>query len=230
MFRELLSIFRSTSPLVAMSQNFALMLNLTHEMTLSAGDIFFEGRCPPDGRKLIYERDIKVNQLQRTIRKQIIARLSIQGSTPDIPYCLLLMSLVKDVERLGDYAKNLLKLIEFCPEKLPDDEIGEELRLIHQGITDAFTAAEEVFVSLEKDRALRLIRHGHEIAHRSDALIERIARARYDSATTTALVLGARYYKRIGGHLLNVISSVVMPLHKVDYFDEDEINQRVGPA
>ena len=47
----------------------------------------------------------------------------------------------------------------------------------------------------------------------------------YDAGKTTALVLGARYYKRIGGHLLNVLSSVVMPLHKVDYYDEDEVKQ-----
>ena len=226
MFRELLSIFRSTSPLAAMSQNFARMLNLTHEMTLTAGDVFFGGQCTPDDRELIYERDVKVNQLQRTIRKQVIAHLSIQGNTPDVPYCLLLMSLVKDVERLGDYAKNLLELIDLRPEKLPDDKISEELRSIRQGITEGFKAAGKVFVSLEKDRALRLIRDGREIAHRSDALIERIAGARYEPVTTTALVLGARYYKRIGGHLLNVISSVVMPLHKVDYFDEDEINRR----
>ena len=44
-----------------------------------------------------------------------------------------------------------------------------------------------------------------------------------DARTTTALVLGARFYKRIGGHVLNVLSSVVMPLHKVDYYDEDDI-------
>jgi hypothetical protein len=37
------------------------------------------------------------------------------------------------------------------------------------------------------------------------------------------LVLATRFYKRIGGHVLNVLSSVVMPLHKVDYYDEDEV-------
>ncbi len=32
-----------------------------------------------------------------------------------------------------------------------------------------------------------------------------------------------RSYKRISGHVLNVLSSVVMPLHKIDYYDEDEV-------
>jgi len=37
------------------------------------------------------------------------------------------------------------------------------------------------------------------------------------------MVLLTRFYKRVGGHLLNVISSVVMPLHKVDFYDEQLI-------
>jgi phosphate uptake regulator len=113
--------------------------------------------------------------------------------------------------------------VDFCPETLPDDEIVKELLSIREGIEEAFQAASEVFTSLEPERALRLIREGREIAKESDALIGRIAGEKYDTATTTALVLATRYYKRIGGHLLNVVSSVVMPVHKVDYFDEDEI-------
>jgi len=223
MFRELLNIFRSKNPLTEMGENFARMLKLAHEMTLSAGSIFFEKKALPEERDQIRRQDIEVNQLERAIRKQVVAHLSIPGNTSDVPYCLLLMSLVKDVERLGDYAKNILELVDFCPETLPDDEIVKELFSIREGIDEAFQAASEVFTSLEPERALHLIREGREIAKESDALIGRIAGEKYDTATTTALVLATRYYKRIGGHLLNVVSSVVMPVHKVDYFDEDEI-------
>ena len=226
MLYELLTIFRSKNPMTAITKNFSRMLSLTHEMTLFASDIFFGRECTPDERKSIYEQDIQVNQLQRTIRKQIITHLSIRGNIPDVRYCLLLMSLVKDVERLGDYAKNILELTDFRPQKLPDGNIGDELRSIRQEITDTFEITREVFISLEKDRALSLIQEGRGISHRSDALIERIAQAQYESHSTTALVLGARYYKRIEGHLLNLLSGIVMPLHKVDYFDEDEINMR----
>ena len=44
-----------------------------------------------------------------------------------------------------------------------------------------------------------------------------------DACTATALALGTRYNKRIGGHVLNVLSSVVMPIHKIDYDDEDHV-------
>ncbi|MEE2840000.1 MAG: PhoU domain-containing protein [Acidobacteriota bacterium] len=226
MFRELLSIFRSKDVLAEMGENFARMLQLAHEMTLTAGAVFFGKKISQQEHDYLYQQDIRVNQSERSIRKQVVAHLSIQGNRLDVPYCLLLMSLVKDVERLGDYAKNILELADVGPDQFPEDEVVTELQSIRQGVEDLFEAALKILSSSESDQALRLIREGREIAQRSDGLIESIARANYDASTTTALVLGTRYYKRIGGHLLNVISSVVMPLHKVDYFDEDEILSR----
>ena len=73
---------------------------------------------------------------------------------------------------------------------------------------------------------MQYIRQGRDLAHRCETLILRIARASYDASTTAVLVLCARYYKRIGGHAINVLSAVVMPLHKVDYYDEEEIPQK----
>ena len=223
MFRELLTIFRSKNVLTEMGKNFSQMLQLAHEMSLTAGTVFFGKKISQQERNHLYQQDIRVNQSERSIRKQVVAHLSIQGNRLDVPYCLLLMSLVKDVERMGDYAKNILELADFGPEQFPDDEVAQELQSIRQGVEDLFEAALKILSSSESDQALRLIREGRAIAQRSDVLIESVARADYDACTTTALVLGTRYYKRIGGHLLNVISSVVMPLHKVDYFDEDEI-------
>ena len=109
----------------------------------------------------------------------------------------------------------------FRPEPLPDDEIVQELREIRNSVETSFKAAAEVFTSSDHETAVELILQGRDMAHRCDALVERISRSGHDASATTALVLGTRYYKRIGGHILNVLSSVVMPLHKVDYHDED---------
>ncbi len=168
---------------------------------------------------------VRVNQLERSIRKNVVAHLTLPGNTADVPYCLLLMSLVKDVERIGDYAKNLAELVDIRPEPVPDDEILHELQEIRRGVEDAFQSTWEIFASSDEERAMQYIRQGRDLAHRCETLILRIARASYDASTTAVLVLCTRYYKRIGGHAINVLSSVVMPLHKVDYYDEDEIPQ-----
>jgi phosphate uptake regulator len=204
-----------------MGHNFGLMLELTLEMNLAAGHIFFgESRGDAESKR-IHERDAEVNALERTIRRQVLTHLAVPGNEADTPYSLLLMSLVKDVERLGDYAKNLSELVEIRPEPLPSGPELEELQAIRHGVEHTFRSVSEVFAESNKDEAMELIRHGREVARRCDRLVMAIGHSDYDAATTTTFILGTRYYKRIGGHVLNVLSSVVMPLDRVDYYDEN---------
>ena len=224
MLRALFGILRTHDPLQAIGESFGRMLKLTLEMTLSAGDIAFGGDPIPERRTRIYKPDVEVNQLERLIRKRIVAHLSIPGSRADVPYCLLLMSLAKDVERLGDYAKNLSEVADIGDAPLPDDEVVGELQEIRRGVEAAFQAASDVFHASDREQAMQMIRQGRDMAHRCDVLITKVGRAGYGGETTAALVLATRYYKRIGGHVMNILSSVVMPLHKIDYYDEDELD------
>ena len=223
MFKELLSAFRSSDPLRAMEKNFSAMLTLSYEMTLAAGEMFFTGSASSEERADLYGRDVRVNQLQRQIRKQVVAHLSLSGNRPDVPYSLLLISLVKDVERIGDYAKNLAEINDIHSGGLVDDEITRELREIRRDVEESFKALSVVFSRSDRARAVELIRRGRDAAHRCESLIVRISRSDYHASTVTALVLGTRHYKRIGGHVLNILSSIVMPIHKIDYYDEDEM-------
>ena len=220
MLRELLSIFRPGNPLQAMADNFAKMIELTHKQTVKAGEIYFSRTTSPESRSEIRRMDVEVNKLERKIRKQVIQRLSLRGTTQQVPYSLLLMSLVKDVERIGDYAKNLSEVVDFSSDPLPDDEITAELREFRKFVETAFGSTADIFSESDREGAIELITAGRGLAQRSDALLSRIARSDYNASLTTSAILGTRYYKRIGAHLLNILSSVVMPLHKLDYYDE----------
>jgi phosphate transport system protein len=227
MLRELISILRSSDPLRELGAQFTEMLRIARELTLKAGKIFFEGQEKPEERSWVYEQDILVNQLQRRIRKQVIAHLSVSGNSADLPYCLLLMSLVKDVERIGDYAKNLTEITEFFDGPLPDDDIVAELREVRHGVEATFHGLSQTLDEADQESALRLIEQGKDIARRCDILVVRAAHSSHSSNTTAAIVLATRHYKRIGGHVMNILSSVVMPLHKIDYYDEDSIPEHL---
>ncbi|MEO2167884.1 MAG: PhoU domain-containing protein [bacterium] len=221
MLRELLSLFRATAPLEELGRNFTEMLEISHELTVAAGEIYFRNERAPEERTEIYRRDVKVNKLERRIRKQVIKHLSLGGNTTDLPYCLLLMSLVKDVERIGDYAKNLTEAHDFRIQPLADDAIVAELREIRSSVEAAFSATADAFAKADRESALTLIEQGRSTGQRCDALLVCIAHSDYDAGSATAVALGTRYYKRISAHATNVLTSVVMPLHKLDYYDED---------
>ena len=55
---------------------------------------------------------------------------------------------------------------------------------------------------------------------RCDQLLVELSKSEFSASETTALVLLTRFHKRIIGHSFNILSSVVMPLHKVDFYDE----------
>ena len=228
MFRELLSILRASDPLREMGEKFGSMLELTLEMNIAAGQLFFGESDGDTESKRIRERDIQVNQLERKIRRHVITHLALPGNEADTPYSLLLISLAKDVERLGDYAKNLSELIEIRSKPLPSGVTLNELQAIRLGVEHAFRLSSEVFGKSKKAQALELIEQGREMARRCVQLIVDIGHGDYDASTTAVLILGTRYYKRIGGHVLNILSSVVMPLHKVDYYDEDDFSGAIS--
>ncbi len=222
MLRELKALFSPHEPLAEMGEDFARMIDLTGESVREAGLAFFSADpLDADLETAIRKRDIKVNKLQRKIRREVVAHLSLDPTRSDVPYCLLVMSLVKDVERLGDYAKNLAGIRSLHPDPLPDDEIVRELDGIRDWVAGDYERLWEVFESHDAERAGEMIVKGRNITRRLDAMIDETVEAGYSGRTTAVLVLGMRFYKRIVAHLVNILTGVVQPLHKLDYYDED---------
>ena len=226
MFRELLSIFRGNTPLQDTSRDFQRMLEITQKMVLEASAIFWEGKDVADRLRRLRDEDIEVNKLERAIRKQAATHLTLSSQKHDVPYNLLMMSLVKDVERLGDYAKNLAEVAELVSEPFPDSPHTTELRRIRDAVETFVKEANQVFQSSNVTRAKQLTVEHRGVTKRCDKLVIEIARSDFNAAQAVRMTLGARYYKRIDAHLLNVVSSIIMPLHKLDYFDEDFLEEQ----
>ena len=218
-FKELLRILRGDDPAREVMREFARMREIATELVIDASDIYWTPTCRPEQRQSIYDRDIQVNELERSIRKRMVGLLS--GSTPlDQAHFMVLMSIAKDVERIGDYAKNLVEASEFHCQPLPDDENVRELADIWKIIEQMLGEVAHTVQRSNMTQAQELNARGRATIQRCDSLIEHIAKGEYAASVAVKLALGTRYYKRICGHMLNLLSSVIMPLHKLDYFDE----------
>lgn len=227
MLKKLFALATGDEPIKEAEDGFTEMLKTAEEMVLEASAVYWGGPITPERRTQFYERDVTVNKLERRVRKAVITHLS--GSpNADVPYSLMLMSLVKDVERVGDYAKNLLEVPvishrDGAERRLPEDDVVGELRRIANDVENVAREAPQIYASSNMERAQELTLSGRSGAKRCDALIGDIAAANYPGHVAVDLTLATRFYKRIQGHLLNLLSSVLMPLHKIDYYDEDSI-------
>lgn len=172
-------------------------------------------------RKEIYERDILVNKAEREIRKKIVAHLAIHPKG-DANFCLLLMSVVKDAERVGDYCKNMMDLTLYHPTWKDDSPLVPELREIESVILAMFSRIGTAFRESDEALGAELVRQERETTRACEKLIMKILETPGMGARqAVAYTLLARFDKRIAAHLGNIASSLVMPLHKLDYFDEN---------
>ena len=221
MWKELIQIFRRGDPMQVMGDSLMKMLATTHEMAQVVEPHIFDSSLPMEQRSRVYELDVEVNKLERSIRRRVVAHLTLHGS--HVTDCLVLMNLVKDVERVGDYVKNISEVSELGAPKLTDGPILQELRTLVAQAGEVFNATPEIIEAQDLERAAGILQRGRSSAKRFDLLMPAIARSDLGAAETTTLVLLARFYKRMSAHLLNILTTVVMPVHKVDFYDESEL-------
>ncbi len=100
--------------------DFLAMIEHCHWMHGRADEALWGAADLEAARTEIYQRDILVNQAERAVRKAIVAHLAVNPKS-DTAFCLILMSVVKDAERVGDYCKNMMDLPYYhLPRRRPE--------------------------------------------------------------------------------------------------------------
>jgi phosphate uptake regulator len=226
MFDKLVQIFSESHPMQDIGEQFAKMQIQVRDMIGIASAVYWGRLLSPQERQELYETDVQVNQLQRDIRKALVVHMT-GASNADVPYGLLIMSLVKDAERLGDYAKNLSEvhlITDLGAGDLPDGEIRDELRKIANFVEMISAQAADVYASGDHERAQALAKEGRAAMNECEEILKKVARSKFSAALAVNITMAARFYKRLGGHQLNILTSVFMPLHKLDYVDDEPPN------
>ena len=201
--------------LTEIHQHFLEMLVDGRHAFDAAANALLGGTDPEVIREDLFRTDQRINRTEQQIRREIVVHGSIFGSAT-FPALLVMMSLVKDAERIGDYAKNIYDLAAAEVVLGPEDK--------------------KALISL-KDRVSKLLIRAHGLFDQHDAqgarpFLDEVKRSEdeCDAAVSKLLevsgrnkageVLAYRYIKRVTSHIGNVVTSLVVPLDKLDYFDE----------
>jgi len=222
MFKDLLSFWKGKDFLVQVLEDFKAMLDDSESMFQSVCDRLLDNKDQPDLKKKIYELDKTVNVLQKDIRKRIVEHLALQPSV-DTTACLLLMSVVKDAERLGDYAKNLLQVTEFLQKPIDRALFSEYFNGVDKQLLELFKKTKQAFIETNIDMANSAWDYHQKIGKGCDEIVKKVANSSLTVNEAVCFALIARYFKRINSHLTNIATSVVLPLSDLDYFDEKRI-------
>lgn len=219
MFKTLLSFWKGKDFLSHVLNEFGNMLDDAEDMFRAVCRKLIDNQEEPRLKEKIYEVDRKINLLEKDIRKRIVEHLSFQPSV-DISACLLLMSVVKDAERLGDYCKNLFEVTQLLDKPIDKAKFRELFDELDEGLLALFGETKEAFIKSDETKARSSWQQERKIAKNCDAILKQLAKSNLSVNEGVCFALMARYFKRLAAHLTNIASSVVLPISELDYFDE----------
>lgn len=219
MFKNLLHFWKGKDFLTQVLEDFKNMLDDTQKMFDAVCKELIHNQKQPDLKEKIYSIDRQVNTLEKEIRKRIIEHLTLQPSV-DVSTSLLLMSVVKDAERLGDYCKNLFEVAKLLDKPIDRDKYKELFNDIDVEILELFGQTKKAFIESDEEKAAESWDYKKEIAQRCERIIEKVAKSNLSVNEAVCFALMARHFKRLASHLTNIATSVILPLTDLDYFDE----------
>ena len=218
------SWFKSITPsasdgLGTMTSEFGHMLDAGRHCFDVAANALLGGTDPEVIRKDLFLTDRSINEAEQNVRRHLVVHVSVHGAA-SLPACLVLMTVVKDAERIGDYAKNIFDLTPRAEAISTDSSAHSDLVELKDAVSAALAKTRKAFDSQDEDEARALVRQMNEMEDRCDQSIEEILASESEHNAPATLVLAYRYFKRVISHSMNITTSIFMPLDKIDYFDE----------
>ena len=219
-FKDLVTIWNSEDSLSQAWTSSNEMLHLSHEMFTDSINALRSGE-KNKVIKSIKLRDEEINQYHRDIRKKVVTYYSVSKDVTNINSGLVLINMVVDIERVGDYTKNILDLAKYYPKKLRSEKISEDLRIIEQAVIERFQNTVKAVEEMDEIAAKELIKsYRSDLGRLSDNLVASSISGDLkigEEHMASLMVLYARYLKRIGAHLKNITSVVINPFESIGY-------------
>jgi phosphate transport system protein len=216
-FREIIELWRSDN---LMTQ----ALNDSHAALESTRDMYHESirslrRDDGEMKINVYDMDQRINKYEKEVRRKVFKHLAITGGTNVIPG-LILTSIIIDIERVGDYTKNIMDLAVAHPRILECGVFDEDLKKIEKDVGKLFDEIIPALKTTDKKTAVRLIEESWWMLKKCDEILTALIQERDPSLSPGNAVstgIYARYLKRITAHLINVATSVVSPFERIGF-------------
>jgi phosphate uptake regulator len=196
------------------------MLHLSHEMFNDAVDALRSGE-KNKVLKSIKLRDEKINNYHREIRKKVVTYYSVSKDVTNIDSGLVLINIVVDIERIGDYSKNILDLAKHYPKKFVSEKFSDDLRTIEKAVIERFSTTVGAVEDMDEKIANDLLStYRDDLGKISDDLVASSISGKVEIGKenkTASVALYARYLKRIGAHLKNITTAIINPFESIGY-------------
>ena len=220
LFADLMKIWRKEGLLFQAWEESLKMLELSHNMFNKAVKKSKRQESLSVLKKL-KNRDKEINSYQREVRRKIVTHFALEKNTHDVTSLMVLINMIVDIERIGDYSKNILDLAINYPDTLNTKNLHDDLYDIEKAVKERFDHTIVAVKTQDIELARGLLSGFKEhVTGASDRIVNSIIAGELEFQTgseAAAVALYARYLKRVGSHLKNITTTIVNPIDTIGY-------------
>ena len=215
------SIFKSTDQIENVETELKLMLGQCRQMFTLASDAVFGARSAEEVKNELWDLDKALNRTERSIRRELLVHTTVRGAEVDQGLVLAYMSVAKDIERIGDYCKNIWDLAHLGIN-LGADPDTSELKERAAEVAEILRSGSTAFVEQDHKAVHEMIPRIWAMGKHFDVEVSKYVKSDEPGHFAAPRALLFRHMKRIGSHLSNVLSSVVMPVDRLDFYKKSK--------
>ncbi|MDK1018573.1 MAG: PhoU domain-containing protein [Actinomycetota bacterium] len=193
------------------------MLRDGHDVFTAATDALFGGGKSKKTGREVRSTDKGINEAQTNIRRSLMIHAAVNRA--ELPLVLQYASIVKDAERVGDYSKNIYDLVRYGANFEGSSDEGE-LRRYRDAVGALILDAADLFAAKDVAAAQHLIGKADGYLNEYDDHVRAAYESTGETSDAVARALYFRFLKRTTAHVMNILTSLVQPLDRLDYYDE----------
>lgn len=220
MLKQVMALWKNESFMKRVVEKFGEMISDDEYLFTRAWEVFMGQAVIDQIKQPFYDKDISVNNGEREIRRMLVEHLSLHPRH-DISGSLVMMSLVKDAERIGDYSKNIFEVGIVLEGKVKEMKYLERLSSLHRKIADRFPQLKTAFLESDTNIARKILKEYAPIKGECNGILHDLFSEELSTREAVATALLSRYLKRINSHMSNIASGIIYPLDQIDFVRGD---------
>jgi phosphate uptake regulator len=216
MLQRLFGISAQSRLVESAFEEFSAMLAQAAKMHDLALEAFF-GNKPLEVD--LDQMDDAIDEGEGAVRRAVLEHLSLSPAK-DLVASLVLISMVQDAERIGDFTRGLGNFPRLAKHPV-GGPFAEELQSINQRVRPLYDRCERAFRNDTADDARVVVEAHIRIKADLTKYIESVADSDLSADMAIVYASTARNLQRISAHLSNIASSVVQPFDRIRHDDEE---------
>jgi phosphate uptake regulator len=192
-----------------------------HTLTLGVGGLL--GTTDPTTLSDRARRsDDRVDDLAQQVRRELMVHASVRGAHTDLSTTLAAMSVVKDIQRIGDRAIGLVRLARIHGHFTPHQPQHAQLTAYRHRLNAHLAAARDALRTHDPSIAEGLTTDTIALTDELDLAIDLLVITGHDTTDPTdqtATVLAYHHLSRLAAHLTNVATAIALPLDRLDTYE-----------